>query len=190
MHSEWTFRWRELFVAGLFGCGLMAGCGGDSSRTPASPSDIQTRIDVSDVTWLHTDVGRWPVTSTITNVRIRDVEAGGICIDHTRVNDWPGTQMQGGTSFAGNPWVFGNLNGRWYAATYEWLGPGQTCKLTVAGSHGRPSRELGPHIGKSPLDNWVPRSGELVGFMVSTPARSGPQGPIRERSGIVVVGWP
>ena len=147
-------------------------------------------IDVSDVTWLHTNVGGWSATSRITDVRIRDVPAGGICIFHTKAGVWPGTRTQGGPNLAGNPWVFGNVRGRWYAATYEWLRPGQTCKLTVSGSHGRPSRELGPHIKRPPLDNWVPRSGEMVGFMVSTPARSGPEGPIRERSNIVLVRWP
>ena len=147
-------------------------------------------IDVSAVTWLHTNVGGWPATSTVTDVRIRDVPAGGICIEHTKARSWPGTRTKGGSNLAGNPWVFGNVNGRWYAATYEWLRPGQTCKLTVSGGHGRPSRELGPHIKRPPLDNWVPRSGEQVGFMVSTPARFGPEGPIRERSNIVVVIWP
>ena len=147
-------------------------------------------IDVSEVTWLHTNVGGWPAASTVTDVRIRDVPAGGICIEHTKAGVWPGTRTQGGSNLAGNPWVFGNVNGRWYAATYEWLRPGQICKLTVAGGHGRPSRELGPHIKRPPLDNWVPRSGEMVGFMVSTPARFGPEGPVRERSNIVLVRWP
>ncbi len=147
-------------------------------------------IDVAEVTWLHTDVGGWSATSTITDVRIRDVPAGGICIDHTKARVWPGTRTQGGSNLAGNPWVFGNVGGRWYAATYEWLRPGQICKLTVAGGHQRPSEELGPHIKKPPLHNWRPRSGEQVGFMVSTPARFGPEGPIRERSNIVVVTWP
>ena len=146
-------------------------------------------IDVSEVTWLHTNVGGWTATSTITNVRIRDVPAGGICIEHTKAGSWPGIRTRGGANLAGNPWVFGKVKGRWYAATYEWLRPGQTCKLTVAG-HKRPSRELGPHIKRPPLARWVPRSGDLVGFMVSTPARLGPEGRLRERSNIVVVRWP
>ena len=157
------------------------------ASVPGSGAD---EIDVAEVTWLHTNVGGWPAASTITNVRIRDVPAGGICIEHTKANAWPGTRTQGGSNLAGNPWVFGNVGGRWYAATYEWLRPGQICKLTVAGGHKRPSLELGPHIKRPPLDNWVPRSGEKVGFMVSTPARFGPEGPVRERSNIVVVTWP
>lgn len=146
-------------------------------------------IDVSEVTWLHTNVGGWPAKSTITDVRIRDVRAGGICIEHTKARSWPGVGISG-TTLAGNPWVFAQIGGRWYAGTYEWLRPGQICKLTVAGKHGRPSVELGPHVKKPPMTGWVPRSGETVGFMVSTPARFGPDGPVRERSNIVLVTWP
>ena len=146
-------------------------------------------IDVSEVTWLHTNVSRWRAASRITSVRIRDVPAGGICIEHTRSRSWPGVSIAG-TSLAGNPWVFANIGGRWYAGTYEWNRPGQTCKLTVAGKHKRPSEELGPHVKRAPMTRWVPKSGEKVGFMVSTPARFGPDGPVRERSNIVVVTWP
>ena len=147
-------------------------------------------FDLSAVTWLHHNVSDWPETSRITDVRIRDVPAGGICIEHTKSRDWPGVGGVIGTVIvAGNPWVFAQVDGRWYAATYEWLRPGQTCKLNVQG-HGPPSRELGPHIKVPPLTRWVPESGEMVGFMVSTPARTGPRGPRRERSNIEFVIWP
>ena len=141
---------------------------------------------------MHTNVSNWRSTSTITNVRIRDVPAGGICIEHTKARSWPGTPIPvlNRTIIAGNAWVFANVGGRWYGATYEWLRPGQICKLTVRGKHREPSREVGPHTKKSPLNRWVPRRGERVGFMVSTPTRSGPMGPIRERSNIVMVTWP
>ena len=84
---------------------------------------------------------------------------------------------------AGNPWIFAKVGGQWYGATFEWLRPGQTCKSISA-------TDLGPHIKKSPLDNWVPKSGETVGLMVSTPARVGPEGPINERSNVVLTTWP
>ena len=137
-------------------------------------------------------MSNWRSTSTITNVRIRDVPAGGICIEHTKARSWPGTPIPvlNRTIIAGNAWVFANIGGRWYGATYEWLRPGQICKLTVRGKHREPSREVGPHTKQSPLNRWVPRRGERVGFMVSTPTRSGPMGPIRERSNIVMVTWP
>jgi hypothetical protein len=154
--------------------------------TPGSGADA---IDPAEVTWLHTNVSGWSAASRITDVSIRDVSAGGICIEHTKSRSWPGVSISG-TTLAGNPWVFAKINGRWHAGTYEWNRPGQTCKLTVSGKHGRPSRELGPHVKRSPMTGWVPRSGEEVGFMVSTPARFGPDGPVRERSNIVVVTWP
>ena len=149
-----------------------------------------SEVDPLEVQWLHTNVSSWSQTSTITDVRINDVPAGGVCIEHTQANSWPGVDGKLGTVVAGNAWVFAEIEGVWYGATYEWLRPGQICKLTVGGKHNRPSIELGPHTKQSPLREWVPRSGEQVGFMVSTLARFGPEGPRRERSNIVLVTWP
>jgi hypothetical protein len=148
-------------------------------------------IDPSEVTWIDPNIGGWPATSTITDVRIRDVPAGGICIEHTKADEWPGVVLPAGPRpVAGNPWVFGKVNGRWYAATYEWLRPGQICKLNGPGEHDEASIEVGSHTKRPPLRTWVPRSGEQVGFMVSTLARWRPQGKVHERSNIVVVTWP
>ena len=179
---------------------------GGSSSAPVSPGDvvgapgggsggggslpIGGELDPATATWLHTDVSGWPVTSTITDVTIRDVPAGGICLAHTKAGSWPAAVTAGGPNIAGNAWIFANLGGKWYGAAYEWLRPGQICKLQARGQHGAPSRELGPHTKRSPLTRWTPRAGEQVGFMVSTPARAGAQGPVRERSNIVVVTWP
>jgi hypothetical protein len=126
------------------------------------------------VTWLHTNVARWAVTSQITRARIDDPP---ICIDHTKAGRWP---VKDGSE--GNPWIFVNLDGRWYAATYEWLRPGQTCK----GIH---RDNIGAHIKRPPLDSWRPRSGETVGLMVSARARVNAD-TVRERSNVVMVRWP
>ena len=41
-----------------------------------------------------------------------------------------------------------------------------------------------------PMTNWVPKAGELVGFMMSTPARTWPAGKtLDERSNVVVQPW-
>ena len=82
----------------------------------------------------------------------------------------------------GNPWIFVNMNGKWYGATFEWLAPGQQCKGIHAGN-------IGEHIGRSPLSSWRPRSGELVGLMVSARARFQAD-TVRERSNVVMVRWP
>ena len=58
---------------------------------------------------------------------------------------------------------FRQRDGVWYAATWEWLRPGQTSKPT--------SVVNGAHIKKSPLQDFRPVSGETYGFMVSGLAR-------------------
>ncbi|HEY8550040.1 MAG TPA: Ig-like domain-containing protein [Vicinamibacterales bacterium] len=141
---------------------------------PPPPSAGNEPIDLSQVVWLHTNVSNWRVTSQITAVSIGDPP---ICISHTKAGRWP---VRDGVE--GNPWIFVNRNGTWYAATYEWLRPGQTCKNISASN-------IGGHIKKPPLENWRPRSGETVGLMVSALARSGQQ-TVAERSNIVLVRWP
>ena len=137
------------------------------------------QLDLSQVIWLHTNVSRWSKTSTVTSVSIGNPP---VCIHHTKSGQWP--VIQNSVAVEGNPWIFAKVNGQWYAATYEWNRPGQTCKGSIeAGT-------LGEHIKKAPLDHWKPKSGEQVGFMVSTPARFGPQGPVNERSNVVLVNWP
>jgi hypothetical protein len=165
-----------------------AGGGGESTTSPpsgaagatppappggaggASPSSI----DLGAVTWLHTNVSSWAETSRVTSTSIGNPP---ICIGHTMAGRWP---VKDGLE--GNPWIFVNMNGRWYAATYEWLSPGQTCK----GIH---ADNIGSHIGIPPLSSWRPRSGELVGLMVSARARSGGD-TVSERSNVVMVHWP
>ena len=192
-----TYHWR---VTARDDRGNSAESSPATFRTGAASMDA---IDPSLVTWLHPDSGdptvvsRWPATSMIQSVTIRDWTAGGICIEHTKRNSWPGAPSRiGHPNLAGNPWIFAMRNGTWYAGTYEWLTPGELCKLDVREcgpncGHDRPSRELGPHVRVPPLDHtWVPQPGDLVGFMVSTMARHGPEGPLRQRSNIVLMRWP
>ena len=191
LEAETTYHWRviarhdgaEHATSSSFEFTTARAAGGGGGGSAGD------EIDPSQVRWLHTNPTNWSVTSTITDVRIRDVKAGGICVEHTRAGRWPVVNING-TPLEGNPWVFAEIGGRWYAGTYEWNRPGQTCKLTVAGKHGTPTDELGPHIKVAPMTNWKPRSGDRVGFMVSTPARYGADGPRRERSNIVIVTWP
>lgn len=131
-------------------------------------------LDLRQVAWLDEDVSGWAETSRITNASIGDPP---ICIYHTKAGQWPAKD-----GLEGNPWIFVNMNGRWYGATFEWLSSGQQCK-------GISRDNIGPHIGRSPLNGWRPRSGELVGLMVSARARSGSD-TVRERSNVVMVRWP
>jgi len=153
--------------------------GGATAPTPPAPPGAAaggspSSIDLGAVTWLHTNVSGWAETSRITSTSIGNPP---ICIGHTMAGRWP---VKDGLE--GNPWIFVNMNGRWYAATYEWLSPGQTCKRIDANN-------IGPHIGIPPLSSWRPRSGELVGLMVSARARSGGD-TVPERSNIVMTRWP
>jgi hypothetical protein len=136
------------------------------------------QLDLAAVEWLHENVSQWPVTSKITDVRIG---ADSIAISHTRSGQWP-TLNYNGVAVEGNPWVFVNRGGKWYAATYEWLRPGQTTKNVSA-------RDIGANIKVEPLASWQPRPGELVGFMVSTPARDGNR-TSNERTNVVLTTWP
>ena len=143
-------------------------------RTAPAADRRSSSIDLNTVKWLHTNVSGWAETSRITNVSIGNPP---ICIEHTKAGRWPAKN-----GLEGNPWIFVNLNGRWHAATYEWLASGQTCKGIHAGN-------IGPHIGVPPLASWRPRSGELVGLMVSARARAGGD-TVAERSNVVMVRWP
>ncbi len=138
-------------------------------------------LDLRQVTFLHRDISRWPVTSTITNVRITPSE---ICVDHTGAGRFP-TSTFGTIQVEGNVWILAQFGGRWYAATYDWLRIGQTCK-------GMTARELGvDQIRIAPMDaSWPgPRSGETVGFMVSARARDEVRAG-EERTNVVLVRWP
>jgi hypothetical protein len=96
----------------------------------------------------------------------------------------PGDSMggSGGDVLAvANPWVFVNLSGAWYAATWEWLRPGQTSKSRSAVN--------GDHIKQAPLASWSPSHGEDLYFMVSGLARSSQRNQ-QERTNLIKITWP
>ena len=84
----------------------------------------------------------------------------------------------------GNPWIFIWEDEQWYAATWEWLRPGQTCKAlsSVAGSHIKRA-PFGEHSG------WVPTSGQTYYFMVSGLARNAVRN-IEQRTNVLPFVWP
>ncbi len=138
-------------------------------------------LDLSQVVWLHHNVSAWPKTSTITSTTIG---APPLCIVHTKIGMWPTGDFSGnGQTADSNPWVFAKVNDTWYAATWEWLRPNQTCKDFGAD-------DFRTHVKVPVLDNWTPQSGELIGLMISTPARFGPDGPVQERTNVVLRTWP
>ncbi len=141
--------------------------------TPDEPSADAVPADFRGVVFLaHADPSGWAETSSL------DVTVGGgtIRLNYDKATVWP---SRGGVN--ANPWIFVFQDGRWYAATFEWLKFGQTVKPihTVAGNH----------IKRSPLQNFRPRSGTLYGFMVSGLARDSTRN-VEERTNVDMVRWP
>ncbi len=158
-----------------------AGTTPPTDPTPPPRTGSADQLDPREVTWLHRDVSSWPITSTVTDVTITRSE---MCVDHTGAGRFPSSQF-GTIQVEGNVWIFAQINGRWYGATYDWLRPGQVCK-------GVTGDELGPdQIRIPPMDaSWPgPRSGDMVGFMVSARARDDVSAGA-ERTNIVLVRWP
>ncbi len=128
------------------------------------------------ITWLHTDVSSWPVTASLT----ASVGGGWINFPYSKARVWPAVN-----GVNANPWVIVKwTDGRWYAATFEWLRFGQASKPV-----GVLDGSMGDHIKKPPLSNWRPHSGERFGIMVSGLARDGNRN-VLERSNVVMVTWP
>ena len=145
----------------------------DSSSDPVSGGSVPA--DFSGVTWLHHNVSGWAQTASL-NAGV----GGSVNLNYDKARVWPARNV-GGTDVNANAWIFVFQDGRWYAATWEWLRPGQTSKSTRA--------VHGDHIKKSPLNDFVPRSGEVYGFMVSGLARDSTRN-VEERSNVDMVRWP
>lgn len=134
-------------------------------------------FNLNEVTWLHSNVSNWPITSKLNSVSI---SGGLIHMPYDKANVWEGRNHVGAFVNA-NPWIFVNQNGKWYGATWEWMRRGQTSKNVRAVN--------GDHIKRNPLNNFVPRSGETYGFMVSGLARDNVRN-VQERTNIVMFKWP
>ena len=140
--------------------------------TPAPNNNSSWPTNMANVEWLHTDVSGWAETASL-NVSF---SGDNINLKYNKANVWP--EIDG---VCANPWIFVFQDGQWYAATWEWLRGGQTSK---------PKNVVnGPHIKRSPLENFQPVSGQIYGFMVSGLCRDDRRN-VRERSNIDWVRWP
>lgn len=149
---------------------------GGSAPSTQSPGD-EVPSDFDGVEWLHADVSGWRETGRLSSVR---VSGDSITLDYDRARSWPGVNHAGAYVNA-NPWVFVYRDGRWYAATWEWLRRGQTTKSARS--------VAGDHIKKPPLQSFRPKSGEVYGFMVSGLARDARRN-VRERTQVLMYRWP
>ncbi len=164
------------------------GVSGPPSATASFVTSLA--IDLSKVVYLHSpDVSNWPRTATL---RLVEQDGGGngpVCMSFTDPGwpdtDWPFDNVNDFGVYA-NQWYFAKINGVWYGGAGEWLyRGGGSCKA------GQGTRTIGPDSGFGPpFSTWVPRVGELVGFMVSTVARNGPvRRTVDERSNVIVQPW-
>jgi len=144
------------------------GTGTGTVTTGGWPAEI-----TGSIKWLHTNVSSWPVTASL-NASVR---GGTVNLPYSKSKVWHAVD-----GVNANPWVFVNLNGQWYAATWEYLRYGQTSKQMGG-------KSWGGHIKVSPLSSWEPHSGERVGLMVSGLARSSLRN-VKERSNVTMVTWP
>jgi len=149
---------------------------GEDPPAPSTDSPRQVPAGFAGVRWLHTNVSAWPETASLS----AGVSGSSVLLNYDKSRSWP-SAFAGGTEVNANAWIFVYRGGTWYAATWEWLRPGQTSKSTRA--------VAGDHIKKSPLNDFSPVSGEYYGFMVSGLARDSTRN-VQERSNVDMVRWP
>lgn len=140
---------------------------GTTSTNSLWPAEI-----TGTVKFLGTDVSNWAVTASLN----ASVGGGKVNLPYSKAKVWPAVD-----GVNANPWVFVNLGGQWYAATWEYLRYGQTMK-DMGG------KSWGGHIKVSPLSSWEPKPGERMGLMVSGLVRGGLSN-VKERSNVSMVTW-
>ncbi len=143
-------------------------------------------IDLATVTYVgsYPNISTWQETARITSA---SHGAGILCIEHTRLNVWPGLPFifDPSTIVEGNQFMFANIGGKWFGGSGHWYRPGQACK-----------GEVDEHFfidafrGAPPFDSLVLRPGDVFGVAVTTPSRVWPYaGGYNERSNVVLLVW-
>jgi hypothetical protein len=152
------------------------------------PFKVSQAIDINTVNFVcgSPNVSKWAATSQVTFVGFG---AGRFYFDHTRNGSWPRFRFPDGAEQEATVWALFNIDGQWWAGGGERIRPSQTDKEL-----GRPS-DIGygwyfmPNCG--PMTGYVPRDGELVGFMATNGnARISDEHVTEERSNIVLIAWP
>ena len=163
--------------------GSSRGAGSGSWANNSVDSAATDALNPDDITWHHgngNEVANWRITSRITSTSF---SATKTCLKHTMRSTWPeGTDFGTPTAINANPWVIANINGKWHAATWEWLrfGNQNICKSI--------GKSFSSHIKIDIFNNWTPGQGEKIYWMVSTPARAAGRS-LNERSNIVLGTW-
>ena len=179
-----TFFWRA--TATDTGTGV-------SATSTAQSFTTSLAIDLTKIVISYPDappeIASWPQTATIDVIEQDGAGDGPMCIDFSLSHAWPSIPFFGAPEVPvyANQWYFANINGTWYAGPGEYLRADRAsvCK-TGQGTH-----SIGPDGGwNTVMRSWVPKVGELVGFMISTPARNySAHRTINERSNVVLQPW-
>jgi hypothetical protein len=145
-------------------------------------------FDIADLVFLHApEAKEWDVTSEIFNVTFDPPgtsKVTRICFPHSKAGKW----KRSGEG-EGNVWVIAEVDGTWYAATWDYIRPGQICKSASGFDWASRRDGIFAHTQKLPLEGRSPRSGDPVGIMVSGFARTS-QRTVFERSNIFMTTWP
>ncbi len=170
-------------------CTCASDCDGVCAEDPPTAFSDYDDFDENNIVWLHTDVSGWDVTSTVTGTHI---DYDKLCVYHTKAGKWPevfGIFPEAPEDpMEGNIWIIARVDGVWYAATFDYLRPGDECKYD---GYAPDDEGPGPStFGAAPLSTWAPQSGEPVYMFMSTVARHGPLGPLNERSDYAPLIWP
>jgi hypothetical protein len=144
-----------------------------SAPAPSHPGD---EIDLASVVWHGPDVRAWPVTSEL---QPPVVSGSTIRMPHSKAGQWPVSSING-TAVDSNPWIIARIDGRWHAASWEWLRPGQVDKPWA--------KIEGGHIKTAPFDGWALSRGEECYAIVSALAR-GSARTVAERTAARRVVW-
>lgn len=144
-------------------------------------------IDLTKVNYQRfVNIANWPITNKIIEVD-QDGGDGHMCINHAKRGNLPVSFFEDNplVPIEANQWYFARINGQWYGGAGEWLRVNQICK------EGQKSEDIGKDgTWGGPMDSWIPKRGELVGYMISTPARAWPTWKtVDERSDVVVRPW-
>jgi len=163
-----------------------------TNNIPGPVSSVQNfatalSIDLTKVNYQRfVNISSWPVTNKIIEVS-QDGGDGHMCINHEKRGIWPVSFFEDNplVPIEANQWYFAKINGQWYGGAGEWLRVNQICK------EGQKSEDIGKDgTWGGPMDTWVPKRGELVGYVVSTPARAWPTWKtLDERTEVVVQPW-
>ena len=142
-----------------------------TTTTTIPPAQFADEINSADITWLGVDVGRWPVTHSL-KVSYTATE---IIYDQGATAAWPAKN-----NISGNVWIIAKINGKWYAATHEFMRPNTRAR-------GKNTLNM-DHIERREFEGWSPKQGEQVGHVVTGICR-GDLRNVQERTQIVVNTW-